>query len=297
MKARKLLQLAMVIMISFSIAGCTKEPTSLRIVHLGKPVRPGDIETLTVLGVDEMRGTRPVISDWSLEGVNGLLLNSTGHAAYVFALSPGTARVTARKGDLVATSDFDVYEPVLAKLILLEHSSFTGIEMQVGEKSSLYVNGYDQFGRDLKIDPVWSVTDKLAVFSEREDYEWHSNIYIEAIKGGTGTITVEQDGISTSIMLVVHPYEQIITRYEVIPASATVYVGDVVDFYAQAWDQIGREIWLDSSYVLEGDIGRIQDYGRPCQFTAEKVGTGRLVASYDSFTAYAEISVIEKPIE
>ncbi len=117
MKTRKLLQLVMAIIISISVAGCIGAPASLEIVHLGKPVRPGDIETLTVLGVDRRGGMKPVIADWSLEGDNGLLFNSSGHAAYIGALSPGTSKVTARKGNLVGISTFEVYEPMLTKMI------------------------------------------------------------------------------------------------------------------------------------------------------------------------------------
>ena len=187
------------------LTGCMGEPKAIKIVSLGKPTRPGDIEIFTVVGTDVKGTKRPVSAEWELEGDNGLLLVPTGHAAYVLALAPGNSTITARKGDLDATAEFSVYEPELSELVMLEGTSSTGTIMQQGQKCALFVVGYDQFDREMRIDPEWGVTEDLGVFTKLDDTGWRSNVMFEALKAGSGTITASQDGRSATYSVRVLP--------------------------------------------------------------------------------------------
>lgn len=203
---RRLLSCCLLLMlICLGIAGCTGDPKAIRIVSLGKPVRAGDVEIFTVIGTDAKGTKSPVSAVWELQGDNGLLLQSSGHAAYVFALAPGSSMITARKGELQATAEFSVYEPALERLVMLDNTNFMGTTLKQGQKCSLFVVGYDQFGREMKIDPVWSVTDELGSFSKTDDTGWRSNVTFEAIKAGNGTITASQDGKSATCSIIVLP--------------------------------------------------------------------------------------------
>lgn len=93
----------------------------------------------------------------------------------------------------------------MEKLVMLEGTSFPGITLWQGQKCSLFVVGYDQHDREMKIDPDWSVTDELGSFSKTGDTGWRSNVMFEAMKAGNGTITASQDGKSATCSVIVLP--------------------------------------------------------------------------------------------
>lgn len=187
------------------LAGCMGDTKMIRIVSLGKPTRPGDIEIFTAVGTDADGTKRPVSAEWELAGGNGLLIEPSGHAAYVLALAPGSSTLTARKGELVATAEFSVYEPALSKLVMMEGIGSTGTILRQGQYCQLFVVGYDQHDREMSIDPDWSVTDELGFFTKLEDTGWRSNVRFDAVNAGTGTITASQEGRSADFSMTVLP--------------------------------------------------------------------------------------------
>lgn len=205
MMGRKLARCLIPLALCILLAGCMDPLRKIQIVSLGKPTRSGDIEIFTVVGTDEKGTKRPVSAEWELAGENGLLIEPSGHAAYVLALAPGSSTLTARKGELVATAEFSVYEPALSKIVMMEGIGATGTILRQGQYCSLFVVGYDQHDREMRVDPDWSVTEELGFFTKLEDTGWRSNVRFDAVNAGTGTITASQEGKSADFSMTVLP--------------------------------------------------------------------------------------------
>lgn len=273
--------------------GCTNEPIGIEIVRLGKPVRPGDLETLTVLSVDEKDRTKPVIANWEVDGDCVALLNSAGHAAYVLALTPGIYSVTAIKGDLVDTKEFAIYMPVTSKIICINDYPDIKIRMLVGESKEIPAYGFDQYGREIHMDLEWSVTDGLGEFTKLEEQGWTSRTSFKATKGGIGWITASEGEASASFLIAIWPYEQVPTSIDIDPDDAQMSVGQWFSFSASVDDQLGNRI-VDSelTWQLSGDIGSINPNYRNCLFIAEKAGSGTLTVRSSGLSATATIRVV-----
>lgn len=292
---KRLTTILILIVLAATMQGCTGSPEALEIVGMGRPVRPGDIEVLTVLGVDSKGWTKPVTADWALEGGCAVLLGSIGHAAYVAAIEPGTYRVTASKGDLADKADFDVYSPVTSRIVCINDYPGKRLEMLVGDTEEVPAYGFDQYGREMDVELEWSVTGELGELTELEDLGIYGRASFRATKGGTGWITASEGEASDSVLVIIWPYEQIPTSIIVEPVSQIAYMELLYSFGAGIFDQFGRLItdYEGLSWELAGDIGSIRSHGSNCLFEPKKVGTGTLIARAGDLTASATITVVE----
>ncbi len=292
---KRLARVLLVLAFAVLMHGCSSGLSDIEIVRLGRPIHPGEIDTLTVFGLNQAGATNPVVADWTLEGECAVLLNSTGYAADVLAVEPGRYRVTAIKGNLTDVKDFDIYLPITTSIFCVNKNPEKRLEIQVGSSCDIRAYGFDQFGREAWLDLEWNVTEGLGEFTELEDIVCYSRVSFKATKGGIGWITASEGEASNSFMVVVSPYEQIPTEFVITPASREVRTPGTAQFYVTMYDQIGKYMDIDNiTWELVGDIGRLfpsSGGGISILFVAEKEGTGTLTASYGDFTATAVISV------
>lgn len=294
---RIILALAVVVL-AISMQGCIDGFSSIKVIRLGRPVHSLEIDTLTAFGIGADGSSKPITVDWLIEGECALLLDDVGYAASVLATKPGSYFVTVSKGKLIGTAEFDIYLPITEKVVCFSDDSDKRIDMKVGSTCELKAYGFDQYGRQASLEPVWTVTQELGEFTELEDDECYSRVSFTGTKGGIGEVSVADGEASDSIMLVISPYEQLPTTFTITPVSLTIREREGQSFWVTLYDQIGEMMPIEGViWELTGDIGRINPTSSSitCLFLAEKPGTGTITARHSGFSVSAAITVTDSP--
>ena len=195
---------------------------------------------------------------WSSEKASGTIDADGAFTAKTEAgYYPSSATARATLGATVRQASIDVtLEP--GKLAMLRFEPPT-TEIAVGEALPLNVQAVDRYGNEipgLLISYLWP--------QAAGDSWLDAGTFIAG--SGTGTfpieVTARQDGVAKAarITLTVRPGP--IDRVQVVPAAATLKVGDSHEFTVRAFDEYGNEIYrIDAYWSADPMAGTISAEG------------------------------------
>ncbi len=273
-----------------AVGGCAPGSyAALKILSIGRAVRPGDICVYSAIGVDQRGSSRVVTAAWSLSGDIGLLLNSEGATAQLLASKAGKGILTATKGKASGSLEIEVYSPQLTGMTI------TPSECTVYRNSTqaFTLVGYDQHKRPVPANPQWSVVGPIGSVSP----ETGTSVTLTTQNiGADGLLVATHGDVTAQAIVHVYPPEPIATSIYMFPDSGIVYLGDEYPFHAYVIDQGGNRISMAlPSWRLIGDIGFCEPGpSEHSYFTSTALGKGKIVASYEGLEGYADIIVAEK---
>lgn len=277
----------LLVSILWSAAGCAPKLSGIEIVGPPRPVTQGEWPALTAVGIYEGWGRKPIAVEWSETGDACVFWNGATHTTVFFAAWPGTSVFTASRNGFTDTYEVTVLP---AKVVRIETRK--AVEMWVGDTVNLWARGYDLLDRMVLMKPDWSVSDELGEFMEWEDYVGSDSVKLfKALRGGVGTVSVEEGGTVGETLVVINPYVPYLVSMVIEPSYCEVQLGTGMVFSIEPRDQAGKYYYVLPEWSLEGDIGIIATYGNELIFSSNKAGTGTLRAVYGDFTATATIVV------
>jgi len=147
-------------------------------------------------------------------------------------------------------------------------------DLVVGEELDFTAKGYDEYGRELLINPVWSTT-----VGEIEDGR-----FISQTKVSTGYVNATENGVvgCAEINLIPGPLDSIVVN----PTDIVIIAGDSRLFTATGYDRFNNEvqikpIWKTDIGVMEDNLLIAQQFG----------GSGTVKAMVDDTTGFANVSI------
>lgn len=123
-------------------------------------------------------------------------LNSTKGSSNVFnAKSEGSEIITVKMGSIQKTITITIKQHILNSLEITADKEST----TVGSVINLKVNGKDQSGHDMDINPTWSINNNVGILSNTQG----TTNSMKCLNNGTTIITVSQDNIKSTNTIVV----------------------------------------------------------------------------------------------
>ncbi len=289
-KAVSLLLVAALAVCLAMLSGCASGSyVELRILSIGKALRPGDEATFTAIGVSAKGETRVVKATWSFKGSSGMLINSEGPTVDFLAVSPGKGTLSVVKGNASGSLEIEVYSPVLASL------SISPLESTVARSSTATFTafGLDQHKRPIPVEPEWSIVGAIGSLSADKG---PSVVLTTPGIGADGMIKATQDGICAEAIVHVYPLPSVLTNIYIYPYLKILYPGDTERFFSECFDQYGARMYqIPVNWRVDSSIGSCShDSGQETYFTAQQIGQGKIYASYEGIEASSTITVAEK---
>lgn len=195
------------------------------------------------------------------------------------AMYPGSGSVTATVGSLTAT----VPVTVMADFLVLLTVTPPSMQMTVGSTQQYTARGRDQTGWEMNITPTWSVSGGVGTID--------SNGIFTATTPGGGSIIATSGSLSGGAGVTVLEWN--LHHMVMTPASATVNIGETVQFDAVGVDTDGNTVEPSPiTWTVVGSNGGVDQNGL---FTASNTGTSYVSAGYGPNMVSAPIEVICAP--
>ena len=116
----------------------------------------GGSKVFTASGTDQHGRAMAVSPEWSLSGDIGWVDPASGFGTTFYATALGTGTLTATQGTKTDSSDITVTAaPSVLTLVVVSPATAS---LRVGEQQGFTVQGLDQYGQPMSINPTWSVT-------------------------------------------------------------------------------------------------------------------------------------------
>jgi hypothetical protein len=253
---------------------------TLKIDQTETSLHIGDTHTFTATATysDGTKASYPI--SWSVSGGIGTI-DQNG----VFsATNAGSGSVVA---SIHIADGFDVTDSVKVTVVpnapklVLSNDTYTVV---LGSTQRIACNVYDANGsQELNPSITWNLTGDIGTLD--------NNGVFQASKTGTGTVTVTAvlpDGTqatSTAKIIVVPK----ITKLSISPTTTKITQNQTQTFVCTGVDSDGNQVTLSSvKWSVTGEIGTIDTNGL---FTATKVGTGTVTATYQQSDGSAPLTV------
>lgn len=157
----------------------------------------GGSKVFTASGTDQHGRAMAVSPEWSLSGDIGWLDPASGFSTTFYATALGTGTLTATQGTKTGSSDITVTAaPSVLTLVVVSPATAS---LRVGEQQGFTVQGLDQYGQPMSINPAWSVTGGIG--SVAPTIGVVTTFTAEA--AGVGTVEATSSGITGSASVTV----------------------------------------------------------------------------------------------
>jgi len=116
---------------------------------------------------------------------------------------------------------------------------------------------------------------------------------ITAKKHGSAVITVSYAGFSKNILVTINP---VVTSISVSPSVVTIWKGETSQLTVTAHfsDGTTEDVTSKATYQLNTDAVTVNSTG---EVTGNKVGSARILVTYDGESAYVDVNVLEPVVE
>lgn len=237
-------------------------------------LRVGDTTVFTATGYDQNGNVYNIDPIWS---TNGGTIDQNGNYD---ATIPGDFNVYASVsgGTVTGTGNVQVKEaPYLATIVVTPNP----VTLELGQTQWFGATGYDQYGNEYSINPVWSCS------------------FGEISKGGTYkptdiglyTVVAFAEGKSGSASVeVIAAKPPRLTSISVLPSSMRSYTG-LGHFSATGYDQFGNVYPITPTWSVSG--GSITQDG---WFSGSAIGFYMITASAEGVNGYASYEITNTPI-
>jgi len=188
--------------------------------------------------------------------------------------------LSTKKNEASKTWTFTlVEESTTFKSIVVEPAT---IMMEVGQTVTLTAVGIDDDGARHPGQAVtWTVTGGIGTMTGATFMA--STVGTGSVKATMGTLT------ATASVTVSQSID--VSRIEIAPTTASLFVGEELQFTAKCYDSADKLIeGVQCTYVVVGTIGTVDATGK---FVAGTVGSGKVKATYKTLSAEAQVEVKE----
>ncbi len=239
-------------------------------------VTAGRETTFFATTYDQFGNQTSVTPTWTLTEPS---LGPISESGLFNAVKAGSAKVVARHENVTADADVQVIAAEVAYLKIVPEE----MSLMAGEKIQLKALGEDRFGNVVDARVVWSLSDpSLGSIS--------SDHVFTAQKQGRGYVTAASRNIVDLAPVEVKAGPMVTIQIQ--PDDLTVEAGKKVSFEAIGLDVSGNPLEIQPEWSVDEPLGLIEQNG---DFTAGKVGTGKLTASFDGVQGTAQIKVQPGP--
>jgi hypothetical protein len=215
---------------------------------------------------------------WALSSDLGTM--EEGDIFYAHTVGEGELKITC--GAVSTRLPVIVHPGPLNQILVLPES----LETEAGSETTLKAEGFDIHGNKVSIEPAWSVTGGLGVFSEPGVFQ--------AMHSGNGYICAAVDAIVGTAGITVKPGP--VAKIEVLPANTQVEAGSELDFTATAYDALGNEVPVEYEWtVADAQTAAISPQGTFVSRTAHRT---EVFAASGDVKGRAEVEIVPaEPIE
>ncbi len=192
------------------------------------------------------------------------------------AVKAGEGVIRASVKNVVKDAPVSVF-PAEAEYLKITNEKIT---IRPGEKVRLEAVTEDRFGNVIEKEISWTLTDESLG-------EITSDNFFIPKKEGKGRIMALSHDIADTREVTVEKGK--LTKIRLQPAEATIEAGKKVDFKAVGFDLGGNRLQIEPGWFVEKELGTIDKKG---VFTAEKAGSGEVVAKSGEVEKRANIRVV-----
>lgn len=240
-------------------------------------VASGSSQQFTVSAMDANGNAVTVSPTWTVSGGVGAI---DGNGLFTGATA-GSGSVVATVGSITGSSTVTVSTGPLATITV----SPTTASVVSGAAQTFTSTGADAAGNSVTITPTWSVTGSVGTINSTTGA-------FTATTAGSGSVVATSGSITGSAAVTVTAGA--LAGISISPASTTVTVGGSQQFTISGTDANGNAVTVSPTWSVTGGIGTISTTGLFTPGTSAAAGT--VVATVDTFTAIADVTVAEAPL-
>jgi hypothetical protein len=234
----------------------------------------GETAEILVVGYDTYGNPVPVDPVWQVTEGMGTVQDNV-----LTAQKAGTGRIVVAVGHLAAVIPLQVQRGELATIDIVPPTA----EVASGKQQTFTVRGFDRGGNSVPVEATWAVKgDGGSITAEG---------VFSATQAGKSRIQASVGGLQAEAEVTVVPGAA--ATLQVVPETVALVAGESVSLRSEAFDAAGNRVQTAPTWTVVGDVGRISSDG---VFTAQKAGTGKIVATLGDVERTVDVEVEPGPL-